>query len=201
MDSPTRSLKPNGHAWLPVSICVAISIICGLEYWHGAGQVEAIRSIIRFTARTSLCLFLLVFTAAPAASLFPTRGTRWLLDNRRNFSISFAGSFVIHLAAVAAFYRQAPEVFASLSPPLLIVLRGIGVGFIGFMSLSLFNAKMLENRRLRFIATLGIYYIWGAFLTGFGKRFPLSPIYPIFVILLILSLGMRAAAIWQERKR
>jgi hypothetical protein len=60
---------------------------------------------------------------------------------------------------------------------------------------------MLKERRLRFVAMLGGYYIWGAFLTGFGKRIPESPIYSILVILLIVSLLMRVAAIWKERKR
>jgi DMSO/TMAO reductase YedYZ heme-binding membrane subunit len=201
MNSRQHSLKPSGHVWLPVLIFLVISMVCGLDYWHGAGQVETIRFIIRFTARTSLCLFLLAFTASSAASLFPSRGTRWLLDNRRNFGISFVLSYAVHLAAVAEFYRQAPDLFASVSPTLLIVLRGIGVGFIVFMSLSFFNADMLEERRLRFVAMLGGYYIWGAFLTGFGKRIPESPIYSILVILLIVSLLMRVAAIWKERKR
>ena len=65
-------------------------------------EVDGVRMVIRFTARTSLVLFCLAFSAAALARLWPNAWTRWLRRNRRYLGVSFAASHAIHAVAIAA---------------------------------------------------------------------------------------------------
>jgi hypothetical protein len=66
--------------------------------WH-QGDVEGIRLVIRLTARVSLVLFSLAFTAAALARSLPNVWTRWQRRNRRYLGVSFAISHGVHLIA------------------------------------------------------------------------------------------------------
>src|SRR5215510_10674669 len=78
-----------------------------------AFEVEGVRMVIRFTARTSLLLFCLAFSAAALARLWPNAWTRWLRRNRRYLGVSFAASHAIHAAAIAAFAIMDPIGYAA----------------------------------------------------------------------------------------
>ena len=45
-------------------------------------EVDGVRMVIRFTARTSLLFFCLAFSAAALTRLWPNTGTRWLRSYR-----------------------------------------------------------------------------------------------------------------------
>ena len=64
-------------------------------------EVEGVRMVIRFTARTSLVLFCLAFAGAALARMWPNAWTRWLRRNRRYLGVSFAASHAIHAVAIA----------------------------------------------------------------------------------------------------
>src|SRR3984957_8000597 len=86
-------------------------VLAGLSIWI-AGirqfEVEGVRMVIRFTARTSLLLFCLAFGAAALARLWPNAWTRWQRRNRRYLGVSFAASHAIHAVAIACFAVMAP---------------------------------------------------------------------------------------------
>ena len=56
---------------------------------HG-GDIEGVRLVIRATARSSLVLFALAFTASALVELVPSDLTRWQRRNRRYLGMSFA---------------------------------------------------------------------------------------------------------------
>jgi hypothetical protein len=66
-------------------------------------EVDGVRMVIRFTARTSLVLFCLAFAGTALALMWPNAWTRWLRRNRRYLGVSFAASHAIHAVAIAAF--------------------------------------------------------------------------------------------------
>ena len=76
-------------------------------------EVEGVRMVIRFTARTSLLLFCLAFGAAALARLWPNAFTRWLRRNRRYLGVTFAASHGIHAAAIAGFATMDPAGYAA----------------------------------------------------------------------------------------
>jgi len=91
--------------------------LIGLSVWIAAMrqfEIEGIRMVIRFTARTSLLLFCLAFGAAALARLWPNAWTRWQRRNRRYLGVSFAASHGLHAVAIAAFAAMDPS---ALPPP------------------------------------------------------------------------------------
>ena len=89
---------------------LALSIwIAGMRQF----EVDGVRMVIRFTARTSLLFFCLAFSAAALARLWPNAGTRWLRRNRRYLGVTFAASHAIHLFAIACFAVMDPAAYAA----------------------------------------------------------------------------------------
>jgi hypothetical protein len=110
----------------------------------------------------------LSFAASALARLFPSAAARWIFANRRNFTISYAVAFILHLCAIARFYTLDAGAFWSVRPPVLIFSRGIGAVFI---VLTLLDALKGNGPRLWMtLNTVGEYYVWAGFLNGFGKR-------------------------------
>ena len=71
------------------ALCIWIAGMRGFE-------VEGVRMVIRFTARTSLLFFCLAFSAAALARLWPNAWTRWQRRNRRYLGVTFAASHGLH---------------------------------------------------------------------------------------------------------
>src|ERR1700730_4297384 len=74
-------------------------------------EVEGVRMVVRFTARTSLMFFCLAFSAAALARLWPNGWTRWQRRNRRYLGVTFAASHGLHLIAIVAFAIMSPPLF------------------------------------------------------------------------------------------
>ena len=72
-------------------------------------DADGIRLVIRATARTSLVLFVLAFTASAMVELLPSEVTRWQRRNRRYLGVSFAVSHFIHLAAIVSLAWLGPR--------------------------------------------------------------------------------------------
>ena len=99
-----------------------------------AGDVEGIRLVIRATARTSLVLFVMAFTASALVELIPSDATRWQRRNRRYLGVSFAVSHFIHLAAILGLAALDRELFWKLTNITTIVLAGTAYLFIAAMT-------------------------------------------------------------------
>ena len=85
--------------------------LVGLSIWIAAMrqfEVEGVRMVIRFTARTSLLLFCLAFSAAALVRLWPNAWTHWQRRNRRYLGVTFAASHAVHAVAITAFTMALP---------------------------------------------------------------------------------------------
>ena len=115
---------------------IALSIwIAGMRQF----EVDGVRMVIRFTARTSLLLFCLAFCAAALARLWPNAWTRWLRRNRRYLGVSFAASHAIHAAAILAFATMDPAGYAAATTIASYIFGGIGYAFIIAMTATSFD--------------------------------------------------------------
>jgi DMSO/TMAO reductase YedYZ heme-binding membrane subunit len=160
--------------------------------WYGA-DVEGIRLVIRLTARVSLVLFSLAFTAAALARRFPNAWTLWQRRNRRYLGVSFAISHGFHLIAIIALVRRDPVLFASLTNPVIIISGSIVYLFIAAMTATSFDrtAAMLGPRAWRVLHTIGGYYILLTFANAFGRRAMQDSFYLPFAGLVVLVLAIR----------
>ncbi len=168
-----------------------------------AWDVEGIRLVIRATARTSLVLFLLAFTASALAQLAPNAATRWQRRNRRDLGVSFAVSHGIHLAVLIALARVDPELFWKLTKIANIVLAGTAYLFIAAMAATSFDrtAAWLGARKWRLLHLIGGWYIWISFATAIGKRVPLSSFYWPLAALVLVAAIVRLIAMYQRGRR
>jgi DMSO/TMAO reductase YedYZ heme-binding membrane subunit len=159
-------------------------------------EVEGVRLVIHFTARSSLLLFCLAFSAAALARLWPNAWTRWLRRNRRYLGLSFAASHAIHAVAIVAFANMEPAGFVEATSVASYIFGGIGYAFIIAMSATSFDrtAALLGPHVWRALHLTGGYYLWFQFMVSFGKRVPAMPVYAAFLIPLIAVMALRLIA-------
>ena len=110
-----------------------ILTLTALSLWIAgmrAFEVEGVRMVIRFTARTSLLFFCLAFSAGALAQLWPNVWTRWQRRNRRYLGVTFAGSHALHAIAIAGFAVMDPSGFMAATSAASYIFGGIGYAFI-----------------------------------------------------------------------
>ncbi|MBL0211206.1 MAG: hypothetical protein IPQ13_09900 [Holophagaceae bacterium] len=200
-------MKPENRLWngpvlvLWTTLAVGAMVAAIWGAFHGA-EPQALRAIIRATARTSLALYALGFAAGPLGTLVPGSFSKYLLKNRRYLGLSFGISHLYHLAAI-----------------LLLVLHGAsgnlgGLAAIlpgGFLYLWIFFMMATSNdqavrwlgaRRWKRLHRVGTYLIFLGFLKGFGLPVAQDPLaYGPFFALLLGLLGLRFAAWRASRNR
>lgn len=162
-------------------------------------DVQGLRQLIRVTARSSLVLYLLAFTASAAVRRWPGRLTRWQLANRRQIGLGFAVSHAIHAAAIAGFAWIDPVGFRAATGPGNFVTGGLAYVFIVLMAATSFDGavRWLGARRWRLLHLAGQYFLWVSFLITFGKRIPMSSGYVLPVAVLLAALALR---LWPQRR-
>jgi sulfoxide reductase heme-binding subunit YedZ len=159
-------------------------------------EVEGVRMVIRFTARSSLLLFCLAFSAAALARLWPNAWTRWQRRNRRYLGLSFAASHAIHAVAIVAFAKMDPAAFAEVTSAASYIFGGIGYAVIVAMSATSFDrtAALIGPHAWRALHLVGGYYLWFQFMVSFGKRVPAMPLYAAFLVPLLAVMALRLIA-------
>jgi DMSO/TMAO reductase YedYZ heme-binding membrane subunit len=198
MEEITMSQRQSWFEGWRLLAVLTLSLIA-LSFWIASMrqfEVEGVRMVIRFTARSSLLLFCLAFGAAALARLWPNTWTRWQHRNRRYLGLSFAASHAIHAAAIVAFAKMDPAGFAEATSPASYIFGGIGYAVIIAMSATSFDrsAALIGPRAWRALHLVGGYYLWFQFVVSFGKRVPAMPAYAAFLIPLLAVMALRMLA-------
>ena len=171
-------------------------VLAGLCIWIAGMrqfEVEGVRMVIRFTARTSLLFFCLAFSAAALAGLWPNAWTRWQRRNRRYLGITFAASHALHGIAILGFAVMDPAGYAAATSAASYIFGGIGYAFIIAMTATSFDrtVQALGPRAWRSLHVVGGYYLLFQFMVSFGKRIPDMPLYALFLIPLVAVFVLR----------
>lgn len=159
-------------------------------------DVDAWRSLIRFTARTSLAVFLLAYTASALFRRWPSAATAWLRARRQQWGLLLLTSHGIHLCGIVAFWWLAPDVFAQQVPVVNLYTGGLAYVFLiamGLTSHPLIRGRVGQQMWNR-LHTWGMHYLFISFLVANGKRMSLDNAYAIPVVALFLALGLRVIA-------
>jgi sulfoxide reductase heme-binding subunit YedZ len=185
------------EGWRLVALLTAILIalclwIAGMRQF----EVDGVRMVIRFTARTSLLFFCLAFSAAALARLWPNAWTRWQRRNRRYLGVTFAASHAIHAVAIICFGAMDPVAYAAATSAASYIFGGIGYAFIVAMTATSFDrtAAALGPRAWRLLHLVAGYYLLLQFMVSFGKRIPEMPLYALFLIPLVAVFALRMIA-------
>ncbi|GLR86251.1 hypothetical protein [Bradyrhizobium iriomotense] len=179
-------------ALLSLSLIVLCTWIAAMRQF----EVEGVRMVVRFTARSSLLLFCLAFSAAALARLRPNAWTRWQRRNRRYLGLGFAVSHGVHAVAIIAFAKMDPAGFTAATSAASYVFGGIGYAVIIAMAATSFDrtAELLGRRAWRALHLVGGYYLWLQFMVSFGKRVPAMPLYAAFLVPLLAVIALRLIA-------
>lgn len=164
-------------------------------------QSDAIRLVIRATARTSLILFMLAFSAAALAQLSPVPAVGWLRRNRRYIGVGFALSHLLHAAAIIKLAQSDPVLFDALTSPASFIFGGVAYGFIIAMLATSFDstARAIGPLAWQRLHTTGSWFLWLMFVINFGKRAPLQPSYWSAIVIALLALFIRLVA-WRKAR-
>jgi methionine sulfoxide reductase heme-binding subunit len=183
-------------ALLALTLMVLSVGIAGLRQF----EVDGVRMVIRFTARTSLLLFCLAFGAGALARLWPNAWTRWQRRNRRTLGVTFAASHAIHAVAIICFAAMSPPLFREATSAASFIFGGIGYAFIIAMTATSFDrsAEAIGPRAWRILHLSGGYYLLLQFMVSFGKRIPDMPLYALFLIPLFAVFAVRMIAMSQH---
>ncbi|MBW2274892.1 MAG: hypothetical protein JRG96_16620 [Deltaproteobacteria bacterium] len=183
-----------------VAVVLAAFVACAvaLQGW----SEETIRLVVRASARSSIVLFSLAFSASGLQTLFPSRASAYLLRNRRYVGLSFALSHSVHLAALVTLGVAFPAPFVDELDSLTLIGGGIAYVFIYAMAITSSDAavRMLGGARWRLLHRVGSWYIWAIFVQTYlplavqGAGF-LAP-----VALTLLAALLRFARSRRERR-
>jgi DMSO/TMAO reductase YedYZ heme-binding membrane subunit len=191
------------NRWQLLAVCAtALTVMCSAILFYRPG-VAGIHVAIRATARTSLVLFLLAFSASAAGKLWPGAWSNWQLRNRRYLGLSFATSHTLHLMLIAAFARFDPQGFGEDVDTSTLVFGGIAYAFIFAMAATSFDrsAAWVGRRRWKILHTVGSWYIWLIFLITFSLAASDQPRYWLGVIILATVMLLKMVARWSPGRR
>ncbi len=172
-----------------VSTGVLISLLlAAILLTHGFNE-QALMIGIRATARTSCILFVAALIASRMRRIWQHDFSQWLSKNRRYFGLAFALSHGFHALTIIVLAMIATEGTVKTDHG-----GTLGYLFIILMTITSFRitADWLGDRLWRILHTVGMYYLWLAFIYAFSLRlFAGSVIYFPFWLLLVFAIILR----------
>lgn len=196
----TRKSLVEGWSITGFASCVILAAAGAIAF--ALGGSDGARAAIRFTARCSLVLFLLTFTAAACFRLWPNRLNRWIRRNRRYLGVSFACSQFVHALAIGLYIHVDPARFHASQSALGYALNGIGYAFIVAMAATSFDrsAALVGRTCWRWIHTAGAYYLWFDFSRIYFSRTATHVFYLPFAAILVAAMTLRLGELFQRRR-
>lgn len=194
---------PKSSNWkLTGKLALALfAMVIGILVYKGFTE-SGVRMVIRATARTSLLLFLLAFSASSLRRLWQSAASAWLLRNRRYLGVAFAVSHYLHLLAIGTVALRWPHPFFEQSASIVLTIGGgLAYVLIAAMVVTSFDstAKWLGARRWRILHSVGNYYVLGIFAMTYLPRALKDPAYLPTMIGIGLALLLRIAAFMKRK--
>jgi DMSO/TMAO reductase YedYZ heme-binding membrane subunit len=181
---------PRYHGWsLFGLLSLLVLVMTGLILLLNPDLVEATRSAIRATARTSFALFLAAFTASAFAVLVPSPFTRSLVRERRFIGLAFAFSHLVHALLIYSYGQLNPEFWPGRTT-VGNIPGSVGYLFILLMALTSFKttARLIGPKPWKALHVSGMWVLAAVFTYSNFKRIPMSGWY-------VLPFGLMFSAI------
>lgn len=168
---------------------IAFLLLCGLTE-------DGIRCCIAWSAKISINLFCMAFSASAVHRLLQNSFSYWWFFNRKYFGISFALMHLLHLGFLFILQQVFHPVF-TLADPVSIFGGGMAYVFLTLMLLTSFErfAKRISTKHWKWLHLIGGYWIWGIFMSTYSKALIRGEAKGGFVAILVVVLGLR---IWNE---
>lgn len=163
--------------------------------WH-TELVDALRSAIRVTARTSFVLFLLTFLASSLVILLPNPATKALLREKRFLGLSFAFSHLVHGILILIYAQMFPETFWNGRTAAANIPGSVGYLFILLLAATSFPVmvRLLGSSAWKLLHSTGSWVIAVLFCYSFYKRIPMHPWYLIAFSIMVSAIALKLTA-------
>ena len=163
-------------------------ILLGILIVQGIDE-QSMRIAIRITARTSCFLFLCAFVASPLRYFWSNKLTQWLRVNRRYLGVAMAVSHGFHALAIIGLAMLTAD-------PSLSNNHGGNLGYVFIIAMTATSfqstAALLGHQNWKILHTVGMYYLWLAFIYTFSHGLEKHLlVYLPFVSLLAIAIGLR----------
>ena len=158
--------------WRIVQLTVGLSVLCFvLIFAVGGFSEESTRLCIRLSAKVSLVLFSVAFSASAVQGLLRNAITFWWRMNRRYLGISFAIVHLLHLAFLVLLQQWFHPVF-TLAKNTSLFAGGMAYLFVVLMLLTSFErfSRYLSKKQWKLLHTVGGWWIWAIFASSYFKR-------------------------------
>jgi DMSO/TMAO reductase YedYZ heme-binding membrane subunit len=182
-------------------VTAAIAVMClVLVLAYGFGP-EGAHAVVRWTARTSLVMFVLAYASRPLVQLRPTRTARDILAYRKWIGLSFAVSHGFHLLGIIAIMWPAPGAFIRSQDPTIIVavITFILLGAMAVTSNERIK-KSMQPKTWKRLHRTGMHFAWVSFTATYAGAIAASAVYVAPTLVLLAIAGIRVAA-WHRGKR
>jgi sulfoxide reductase heme-binding subunit YedZ len=195
-NSAHQTSAPMFSGWkLTAALTVALLAMTAVIFASDGVTEEAVRVLIRATARTSLALFTLTFVTSSLHQIWRSSTTRFLRKNRRYVGLAFTSSHVIHLAAILSLARWFPQPFVSDVPSSTVIFGSLGYVVLAVMTLTSTNqAQKALGKRWQQLHRWGSYYLWIVFAVSYWPRAFADPTYVTYALVVAASPLIRLAA-------
>ena len=182
---------------------LGVALLLVAAFWIAGWSEEAIRLVIRWTARGAILLFAAAFSAGALRSLWPGEATRWLLTNRRGLGLSFALVHTVHLLALVALGLEFPDPFVGGLNAVTLVGGGLAYVFMGVMAVTSNDASVRRLGPLwwRRIHLVGGWYIWIIFAQSYVPRALLGTPQDVALAALTLAVPALRFARWRAQRQ
>ena len=158
--------------WRIPQLTVGLSLLCfAIIFSIGGFNEESTRQCIRLSAKVSVVLFSMAFSASAVQVLLRNSFTFWWRMNRKYFGISFSIVHLIHLFFLLLLQQCFHPVF-SLAKTSSLFAGGMAYLFLVLMLLTSFElfSKHLPHKQWRLLHTVGGWWIWAIFASSYFKR-------------------------------
>lgn len=153
---------------MPAATLALVVMIAAVLEAHGWTGEDAVRAVVRATARSSLVLFLGAFLASALARRWPGPLTRWLVVNRRGVGLSFAVSHLFHAIALVTLAVRHPAYSAGIDTATRVV-GGLGFAVVAVLAATSNDraVRLLGARRWQRLHGVGVHYLWAVFFVTY----------------------------------
>ncbi|AWM92534.1 hypothetical protein DJ564_17805 [Pseudomonas sp. 31-12] len=201
---------PRYHGWsLFGLLSLLVLSMTALILAFNPDLIEATRTAIRATARTSFALFLAAFTASAFAVLVPSPLSKTLVRERRFIGLAFAFSHLVHAALIYTYGQLNPEFWPGRTT-VGNIPGSIGYLFIILMTLTSFKTttRLIGRKAWKALHVSGMWVLAAVFTYSNFKRIPLSAWYVLpfgimfsaIVVRVIGKLAQKAKRVAADRK-
>ncbi|MDX2093628.1 MAG: ferric reductase-like transmembrane domain-containing protein [Kofleriaceae bacterium] len=156
---------------LLVAISLAVAAMCAALVVSAHSAESAAHLVVRWTARTSLVCFALVYVARPANALWPSALTKRLLAERKWIGDGFAVSHLFHAFGIAALATLDWKIFMAARDAGAILGTLVFALVFAMAITSIDRIRRAMSRRVwRALHLAGMHLAWVVFVASYAKR-------------------------------